>query len=149
VRSVPAQAGGAVLAGAGAAAPRDPADGGTPEAEPGGGAAFNRRVGVVIEIVDEPQEIVAVEGALAASGWLIGPVGEADRESIGPRRVRRVVEVRLRGSRRWARAAGARQVRDLLATRELCAQVRGASLIEFSPEPLVEYQGAHGEPVCP
>jgi hypothetical protein len=100
---------------------------------------FNRRVRLLIEVVDQPDEVDLAARLLADRGWAVRPVTEADNATVGDRRVGLIVEVRLRGSRKGARNAAAGQVERLADQAKVGLWVRDSVQLELTKERRTTY----------
>ncbi|NYI06788.1 hypothetical protein [Allostreptomyces psammosilenae] len=91
---------------------------------------FDRRVRLLVEVVDQADEIALAHRLLESRGWPVRRVVEADQATVGERRAGLLVEVRLRGARRGARAAAVRQVERMAAQAKIGLWVRDSALVE-------------------
>ncbi|MFE5996855.1 hypothetical protein ACFQ6C_08165 [Streptomyces sp. NPDC056454] len=95
------------------------------------GHSFNRRVRILIEVPNEPDETALVEELLAAQGWPVRKATPEERTPIAFPRTGMVVEVRLRGARRGARRAAVRRVESLASRAKAPLWVRQSVLLEY------------------
>ncbi|MER7744203.1 hypothetical protein ABT013_02965 [Streptomyces bacillaris] len=98
------------------------------------GHSFNRRVRLLIEVPNRPDETALVEELLTAQGWPVREATVEERASIAFPRTGRVVEVRLRGARRGARRAAVRRVEALASRAKVPLWVRQSVLLECPRE---------------
>ncbi|MYW35099.1 hypothetical protein [Streptomyces sp. SID2119] len=98
------------------------------------GHSFNRRVRLLVEVPNQPDETALVEELLTAQGWSVREATVEERTSIAFPRTGRVVEVRLRGARRGARRAAVRRVESLASRAKVPLWVRQSVLLEYPRE---------------
>ncbi|MEW2188721.1 hypothetical protein ACWECC_09310 [Streptomyces microflavus] len=98
------------------------------------GHSFNRRVRLLIEVPNQPDETALVEELLTAQGWPVRGATVEERASIAFPRTGMVVEVRLRGARRGARRAAVRRVESLASRAKAPLWVRQSVLLEYPKE---------------
>ncbi|MEU2511016.1 hypothetical protein [Streptomyces syringium] len=101
---------------------------------------FNRRVQLLIEVTDDPDEISLAQDLLTAEGWTVRDPTDEEAAPVGPRRRGLVVEVRLRGARRGARKEAVRRVEQLAARACLGLWVRRSMLLQPPQEWRTEYR---------
>ncbi|WP_030778290.1 hypothetical protein [Streptomyces sp. NRRL S-920] len=93
-----------------------------------GAADFNRRVRLLVEVPDHPDELALAEELLVAEGCVVRAATAHEAARVGQRRAGLVVEVRLRGARRGARRAAVHRVERLAERRSLALWVRESTL---------------------
>ncbi|MDT0344714.1 hypothetical protein [Streptomyces litchfieldiae] len=103
--------------------------------EPAPVPPYNRRVRIVVQILDHPDELALATQELTARGWSVRPATPGDGVPAEERRAPYLVEVRLRGAWLGARASAVRQVEALARERKLPLWIRDSSLVEPPPEP--------------
>ncbi|WP_141747471.1 hypothetical protein [Streptomyces nanshensis] len=91
---------------------------------------FNRRIKLLVEVLDQPDEIVLATQLLRERGWAVRQATPADSPSARSGFTALIVEVRLRGARLGACRHARSQVRSLIEQRKLAAWVRDASIVE-------------------
>ncbi|MFI9344631.1 hypothetical protein ACIG0D_25700 [Streptomyces sp. NPDC052773] len=115
--------------------PSEPSDPGEGSASPPAALGpFNRRVRLVVEVLDDPDELELARGVFGAQGWGVRPVEERDGVTPHDGYAGLIVEVPLRSSRWTARSTASEQVRSLAARRKIDAWVREAQLVPPRPE---------------
>ncbi|GAA1708369.1 hypothetical protein [Streptomyces yatensis] len=100
----------------------------------GSGLPFDRRVVILLEIADDPNEIALAEELFDHRGWPARPAEEPERVGCPPERVARVVEVRLTGAREGAVERALGLVDRLAVAASLNMWARDAVLLEHEPE---------------
>ncbi|MBG0855343.1 hypothetical protein I2W78_26710 [Streptomyces spinoverrucosus] len=128
-------------------APRVP-DGGADEAGPVTDPATappvpprRRRVRMLVDVVDHPDEVAYATGLFEERGWSVRPAEAEERARAGEaRRAALAVEVRLHGARFGAVRTAVAEVERLLQQAELGAWVRDAALVEHERPPRTTYQ---------
>lgn len=100
----------------------------------GSGLPFDRRVVILVEIADDPNETALAAELFAQRGWPVRPAEEAERAGCPPERVARVVEVRLTGAREGAVERALGLVDRLAVAASLNMWARDAVLLEHEPE---------------
>lgn len=118
-------------------APRTPDDadqvGADPVTDPTGPPAppRRRRVRMLVDVVDHPDEVAYVTALFEERGWAVRPA-EGDEAAPGvAHRTTLVVEVRLHGARLGALRTATLEVERLARQAELGAWVRDAALVEY------------------
>ncbi|MCT2590733.1 hypothetical protein LHJ74_12570 [Streptomyces sp. N2-109] len=91
---------------------------------------FNRRVRVLVEVVDDDDEEALARELLGAEGWLVRDASASEADPIGERRRGFVVEVRMQGARRGARRAAEKRVARVAERAKLALWVRQALVLE-------------------
>ncbi|MEU9987338.1 hypothetical protein AB0E10_11100 [Streptomyces sp. NPDC048045] len=108
---------------------------------------FNRRVRLVVEVREDPDELELASGVFAAQGWRVRPAREGDAITADDGYAALLVEVPLRGSRLTARSMACEHLTTLAARRRLDVRVREAKLIRPRPEaPDTTYHVHHKVP---
>ncbi|MFF4753263.1 hypothetical protein ACWD5R_26740 [Streptomyces sp. NPDC002514] len=100
----------------------------------GSSLPFDRRVVILVEIADDPNETALAEELFADRGWPVRPAEEPERAGCPPERVARVVEVRLTGAREGAVERALGLVDRLAVAASLNMWARDAVLLEHEPE---------------
>lgn len=119
--------------------PGEPTAGGEAEAADAGAGGpatpqpFNRRVKMLVEVLDQPDEIALALQLFEERGWPARPATPEDRPDTEARYTALVVEVRLYGARRGACNAARTHVRTLFEGRQLDGRVRDAQLVRPAP----------------
>lgn len=130
-------------------------DGSTPDRSASTGDAaeqpalppFNRRIKLLVEILDERDEIGLAVQLFQDQGWLVRPATPEDHPTTRPAFTALVVEVRLRGARWRARSAAYDQARSLVEEKKLAAWVRDTALIQPEwPRTFVTYHAHRTTP---
>jgi hypothetical protein len=104
-------------------------------------AAFNQRVRLLVEAVDQPDELALAQGLMETRGWTVRRAGREDSPvTAGGSRVALVVEVRLNGSRWRAEKAACGAVERLARTHQLGLWVRDAALLARPDDPRTQYR---------
>lgn len=129
-RTVPGPRGASGSAGSGDQGGTDErADAGPVPAEP-----FNRRVEVLVAVVDSPDETSLAAQLLEGRGWSVRPWlprdDSTDASALGPGRVGLLVEVRLHGARFGAVQAAVSEIENLARRHQAGMWVLDAVLIE-------------------
>ncbi|MET8770773.1 hypothetical protein [Streptomyces sp. NPDC004658] len=109
---------------------------------------YNRRVRLVVEVRDEPDEReLATEVFAAQEGWRVRPARDTDAISAEAGYTALVVDVPLRGSRLSARSTAVEQLTSLASRRRLDVWVREAALVRpGAAEPVTTYHVHHKVP---
>ncbi|MEW2296201.1 hypothetical protein ABZ719_26490 [Streptomyces sp. NPDC006743] len=100
----------------------------------GAGLPFDRRVLVLAEIADDPNETALAEELFTGRGWPVRPAAEHERAGCPPDRVARLVEVRLAGARDGAVERALSAIDHLAVAASLRMWARDAVLLEHEPE---------------
>ncbi|MDC0766219.1 hypothetical protein [Streptomyces sp. HD] len=118
-------------------APRTPDDpdrtGADALTDPAAGAPAppgRRRVRMLVDVADHPDEVAYVTALFEARGWAVRPAQDAEAAPGVPHRSTFVVEVRLHGARLGALRTATLEVERLARQAELGAWVRDAALVE-------------------
>ncbi|MFJ9131264.1 hypothetical protein ACIRJS_45020 [Streptomyces sp. NPDC102340] len=93
-------------------------------------APFNRRVEVLVAVIDAPDEAGLAVQLLEDRGWGIRPWEGSDPGSLGTGRRGLLVEVRLYGARFGAVQAAVAEIEDLARRRQVGIWVVDAALVE-------------------
>ncbi|MBY8881044.1 hypothetical protein [Actinacidiphila acidipaludis] len=125
---------GSVAEGFSRGGPRSTAGDGSPAGSAGSGLPFDRRVMILVEIADDPNETALAAELFAHRGWPVRPAEEPERAGCPPERVARVVEVRLTGAREGAVERALGLVDGLAVAASLNMWARDAVLLEHEPE---------------
>ncbi|MEV5318274.1 hypothetical protein AB0K92_11555 [Streptomyces sp. NPDC052687] len=111
----------------------DPA--GAPPAPP-----RRRRVRMLVDVVDHPDEVAYATALFEERGWAVRPAGPAERATAAdPQRTALVVEVRLHGARLGAVRTAVAEVERLVRQAELGVWVRDAALVVHERPPRTTY----------
>jgi hypothetical protein len=110
------------------------------ETEPGEGLPFDRRVRVLVEIVDDVDEIALANELFQANNWPVRPATDAERTGCLANHEALVVEVRLVGDRDGAVGNALVHVDGLAQAASLSMWARDAVLIEHLPEQNTEWR---------
>lgn len=102
--------------------------------------SFNRRIRLLVEVTNHPDEIALARELFAAKGWPVRDPRNDEAIPLGLHRVGLVVEVRLRGARSRARAAAVQLVEGSASRVRLGLWVRHSLLIEPVRERRTEYK---------
>ncbi|GAB2843598.1 hypothetical protein GCM10027074_07770 [Streptomyces deserti] len=128
----------------GAAPPADPGEIPAGPPDPAAGPprpTHRRRVRMLVDVVDHPDEVTYVTALFEERGWSVRPAGpDDDAASPTGRRATLVVEVRLHGARFGAVRTAVAEVERLALQAELGAWVRDAALVEHERPPRTTYQ---------
>lgn len=99
-----------------------------------------RRVRMLVDVVDHPDEVAYVTGLFEERGWSVRPAEAEERARTGDaQRTALVVEVRLYGARFGAVRTAVAEVERLVGQAELGAWVRDAALVEHERPPRTTY----------
>ncbi|MGW4506527.1 hypothetical protein ACWENO_18010 [Streptomyces sp. NPDC004436] len=112
-----------------------------PNSLPGqAGPAFNRRVHVVAEILDRPEELNLLQHVCDAMGWPVRePLTGETRVTTDTGWTLRVIEVRIRGVRETAVEQAVTTLDTLAQDGELSLYCRDATLVERVQRPHIEW----------
>ncbi|MEV8433013.1 hypothetical protein [Streptomyces chartreusis] len=93
-----------------------------------------RRIRMLIDVVDHPDEVAYVTGLFEERAWAVRPAEPDEAAPAVPHRIALVIEVRLHGARLGALRTAIVEVERLARQAELGAWVRDAVLVEH-PRP--------------
>ncbi|MFJ8533514.1 hypothetical protein [Streptomyces sp. NPDC093591] len=107
--------------------------GADPVTDPAGPPAppRRRRVRMLVDVVDHPDEVAYVTDLFEERGWAVRPAGADEAVPGVAHRTTLVVEVRLHGARLGALRTATLEVERLARQAELGAWVRDAALVEY------------------
>ncbi|MET9970995.1 hypothetical protein ABZZ80_35095 [Streptomyces sp. NPDC006356] len=91
---------------------------------------FNRRIEVLVAVVDTPDEIALATQLLEARGWSVRPWERSDPGAIGAGRRGLLVEVRLFGARLGAVQAAVSEIERIARSHQVGVWVVDAVLVE-------------------
>lgn len=113
-----------------------------PETPPAGSPAlaFNRRVHIVAEVLDRPEELDLLQELCEAMGWpMREPLPGETTVSADADWTLRVIEVRIRGVRETAVEQGVATLDTLAQNAELSVNCLDATLVERTHRPQIEW----------
>jgi hypothetical protein len=102
----------------------------TPEAT----GPYNRRVRLVVEVRDDPDEMELTTSLFTARGWGVRPVRDGDSVTADDGYAALLVEIPVHGSRWTARSAAAELLTSLAAQRKVDLWVRETKLVPSRPD---------------
>lgn len=114
-----------------------------PDPGPAGpaGLPFNRRVHVVAEVLDRPEDLELLQQVCDGMGWpLREPLSEETVATTDAGWTLRVIEVRIRGIRETAVDQAVAALDTLVQNAELSVHCRDAALVERVHRPQIEWQ---------
>ncbi|CCK30125.1 hypothetical protein BN159_5746 [Streptomyces davaonensis JCM 4913] len=112
--------------------PDEPQQSAEPTADPTAGPPApprRRRVRMLVDVVDQPDEVAYVTALFEERGWAVRPAQDEEASAVA-HRTTLVVEVRLHGARLGALRTATMEVERLVKQAELGAWVRDAALVE-------------------
>ncbi|MES5821195.1 hypothetical protein [Streptomyces sp. RG80] len=101
-----------------------------------------RRVRMLVDVVDQPDEVAYVSALFEERGWAVRPAEPTESAPAVANRVSLLVEVRLHGARLGALRTATAEVERLARQAELGAWVRDAALVEH-PRPATTTYNVH------